>query len=137
MKKNLLLISIVSIFVLLTACNPFGPDPDPGPTPTPTHKIDGTYALTNPVGTLVLEDMSTIYPDVSVEIASQGWDFDSGSFNMNYCHIIDNTFNFHATKTYTDPQETIDLTGFTVGANSITGTIKYNGESVAVTGTRQ
>lgn len=136
MKKALFLISVLSIFVLLTACNPFGPDPDPGPGPI-THKIDGTYTLTTPVGTLILEDMATMYPDVSVNIPSEGWDFDSGSFNYVSCNINNNTFNFHATKTYTNPQQTIDLTGFTVGAQSITGTIKYNGESVAVTGTRQ
>ncbi|MFP4461660.1 MAG: hypothetical protein ACLFQE_05640 [Thermotogota bacterium] len=135
MKKSLFLISVVSIFVLLTACNPFGPEP--GPTPTPTHKIDGTYALTTPNGTLVLEDMSTMYPDVSVVIGSEGWDFDSDSFNIVSCQINNNTFNFHATKTYTDPQQTIDLTGFTVGAQTITGTIKYDGTSVEVTGTRQ
>jgi len=138
MKKLLFLISVVSLFVLLTACNPFGPDPDPGPGPGPVHhKIDGTYTLTNPVGTLELEDMSTLYPDVTVEITSQEWNFDSSNFNMSYCHIVDNTFNFYATKTYTNPEETIELTGFTVGANSITGTIKYDGTSVQVSGTRQ
>ena len=137
MTKVLFLISVVSIFVLLTACNPFGPDPDPGPGPI-QHKIDGTYALAAPnTGTLILEDMSTMYPDVSVVIASKGWDFDSGRYNYVSCNINNNTFNFHATKTYTNPQQTIDLTGFTVGENSINGTIKYNGTSVQVTGTRQ
>lgn len=137
MKKTLFLISVVSIFVLLTACNPFGPDPDPGPGPI-QHKIDGTYDLAAPnTGTLTLEDMSTMYPDVAVNIASQGWDFDSGSFNMVFCNITNNTFTFHATKTYTNPQQTIDLTGFTVGENSISGTIKYNGDSLQVTGIRQ
>ncbi|MEA1883710.1 MAG: hypothetical protein U9N62_04215 [Thermotogota bacterium] len=81
--------------------------------------------------------MSTIFPDVIVNIPSEVWDYDSGGFNMCHCHIDDNTFEFHATKTYTDPVETIDLTSFSVGENSITGTIKYEGTSVQVTGTRQ
>ncbi len=136
MKKSLFLISVIAILVLLTACDPFGPDPDPGPGPI-SHKIDGTYNLTNPVGTLELEDMTTMYPDVAVNIPTESWNFDSGSFNYVSCNINNNTFNFHATKTYTNPQQTIDLTGFTVGANSITGTIKYNGTAVQVTGTRQ
>lgn len=136
MKKVLFLISVVSIFVLLTACNPFGPDPDPGPGPTPIHhKIDGTYTLTTPVGTLELEDMATIYPDVIVNIPGQIV-VDSAHFNYVSSNIVNNTFTFHATKTY-GVQETLDLTGFTVGENSITGTIKYNGTSVQVTGTRQ
>ena len=137
MKKVLFLLLVVSIFVLFTACNPFGPDPDPGPGPI-LHKIDGTYTLAAPnAGTLILEDMSTMYPDVSVVIGSQGWNFDSGSFNYVSCNINNNTFEFHATKTYTNPKQTIDLTGFTVGAQTITGTIKYDGTSVNVTGTRQ
>jgi len=133
MKKSIFLLSLLSLLVFLTACDPFGPDPF---VPV-IHKIDGTWALTTPVGTLELEDMSTMYPDVAVNIPSQGWNFDSGSFNSVSCSINNNTFTFHATKTYTNPQQTIDLTGFTVGENSISGTIKYNGTTVQVTGTRQ
>ena len=139
MKKTLFLLTVVALLLSLSACDIFGPEPGPGPgpTPTPTYKIDGTYTLTTPVGTLELEDMSTMYPDVVVNIPVQGWDFDSGSFNYVNCNIDNNSFNFHATKTYTNPQQTIDLTGFTVGENSISGTINYNGTSVQVTGTRQ
>ena len=136
MKKIIGLLSLLSLLFLMTACDIFGPEPGPGPGPV-IHKIDGTWALTTPVGTLMLEDMSTAFPDVAVQIPSQGWDFDSGSFNYVSCQINNNTFSFHATKTYTDPQQTIDLTGFSVGAQTITGTIRYNGASIAVQGTRQ
>ncbi|HRW34803.1 MAG TPA: hypothetical protein P5107_07090 [Thermotogota bacterium] len=134
MKKTLWLIALLSFLFLMTACDPFGPEPGPDPV---THKIDGTWTLTSPVGTLMLEDMSTAFPDVAVLIPTQGWDFDSGSFNYVSCRINNNTFEFHATKTYTNPQQTIDCTGFSVGAQTIAGTIHYNGASIAVQGTRQ
>jgi hypothetical protein len=69
-----------------------------------------------------------------VEIPSQGWDVDSTKFNSSSTRIINHTFTFSATNTINGNH--LNLTGFTVGENSINGKINYNGNEVNVTGVR-
>ncbi|HOO32062.1 MAG TPA: hypothetical protein PK466_10165 [Thermotogota bacterium] len=133
MKKTILLLSALSVILLFSACSIFGPDPTPTPTP-PQYSIDGIYSLITPAGTLTLEDMESWVPDVIVEIPGQGWDIDSTGFNSISTTIINNTFSFSATNTMNGNH--LNLTGFTVGENSINGSINYNGNTVNVTGVR-
>lgn len=134
MKKMLFVLAALSMMILFSSCNIFGPDPTPTPPSPPQYALDGIYRLVTPAGTLTLEDMESWYPDVIVEIPGQGWDVDSTGFNSINCVIVNNTFKFSATNTTNGNH--LNLSGFVVGENSINGAINYNGNTVNVTGVR-